>query len=443
MVAKEQVSAACGAINSLAYSLLEASLTTEETTRDLPAWMLATGHDAADGIHWASAPAAQLARNVARIAQQQVVHAGDVPKPPATKIDHTEFADAESHLVPENACTLQGIQKNGEGRKSPVAFESIPGEDPEVLLARLTEPGVALSQGNRGKIAIINLNLMLDLYARNENQATMSGRISDRKDWLKINAALSAYPMEHLEVMGDEHIHFLSNPQEVKERQLPTETGLYQVVLLTSEGLEVIYEAWVDYSEMDRLPKRVAGLIFIVGLMSSGVGVMMSRKALLKEAGISEELRRQSRTDSLTGLPNRRAWDEALNRENHLRRRHERAYAIAVVDLDDFKLINDRFGHASGDSRLRQTAKILKSVIRGEDIAARVGGDEFAVLFCDICGDSADALLSRLNASFEGDGVDVSIGIAFVQSGSSLEECWKQADLKMYSFKDSKRKKEA
>lgn len=442
MVAKEQVSAACGAINSLAFSLLEASLTTEETTRDLPAWMLATGHDAADGIHWASAPAAQLARNVARIAQQQVVHAGDVPKPPTTKIDHTEFADAESHLVPENACTLQGIQKNGEGRKSPVAFESIPGEDPEVLLARLTEPGVALSQGNRGGIAIINLNLMVDLYARNENQATMSGLISDRKDSLKINAALSPYPMEHLEVMGDKHIHSLSSPPEPKEIKKETEEGLYHSVSLTSEGLEVTYEAWVDYSEMDRLPKRVAGLIFIVGLMSSGVGVLMSRKALLKEAGIAEELRRQSRTDSLTGLPNRRAWDEVLNRENHVRRRHERDYAIAVVDLDNFKSINDQFGHASGDSRLRQTAKILKSVIRGEDVAARVGGDEFAVLFCDICGDSADALLSRLNASFEGDGVDVSIGIAFVQSGSSLEECWRQADLKMYSCKESKRENE-
>ena len=441
MIAKGQVSAACGAINSLAFSLLEASLTSEETTRDLPAWKLATGHDTADGIYWVSAPAAQLARKVTRIAQQHVVHAGDVPKPPTTKTERTEFAHAVGHLVPENACTVQGIQKNGEGRAVPVAFKSIPGEDPAVLLARLTETGVALSQDNRQQFAIINLNLMLDSFARNENQATMSGWLPDRKDWLKINTALSTFPMDHLEVMGDEHIHFLSTPPEEEEKQLSTEAGLYQFVLLTSEGLEVIYEAWVDYSEMDRLPKRVAGLIFIVGLMSSGVGVMMSRKALLKEAGISEELRRQSRTDSLTGLPNRRAWDEALNRENHLRRRHERAYAIAVVDLDDFKSINDQFGHASGDSRLRQTAKILKSVIRGEDVAARVGGDEFAVLFCDICGDSADTLLSRLNASFENDGVDISIGLAFSRSGSSLEDCWQQADSKMYAFKESRRKK--
>ena len=442
MVAKEQVSAACGAINSLAFSLLEASLTSEETSRDLPAWKLATGHDTADGIHWASAPAAQLARNVARIVQQQVVHAGDVPKPPTTKIERTEFAYAESHLVPENACTLQGIQKNGEARAVPVVFASIPGEDPALLLATLTEKGVALSQDNRGRFAIIDLSLMLDSFARNDNQAVVSGWTPYIKDWPKINTALSIYPMDHLEEMGDEHIHFFSSPPEPKEIKKATQEGLYQSVLLTSEDLEVIYEVWADYSKMDRLPKRVAGLIFIVGLMSSGVGVMMSRKALLKEAGISEELRRQSRTDSLTGLPNRRAWDEALKRENHSRRRHERAYVIAVVDLDDFKSINDLFGHASGDSRLRQTAKILRSVIRAEDIAARVGGDEFAVLFCDVCGDSVDTLLSRLHASFEGDGIEISIGIAFSQSDSSLEDCWKQADLRMYSFKESRRRNE-
>ena len=442
MVAKEQVSAACGAINSLAFSLLEASLTSEETSRRLPAWKLATGHDTGDGIYWVSAPAEQLGRKVDRIVQQQVVHAGDVPKPPTTMTERTEFAHVVHHLVPENACTLQGIQKKGEERAVPVAFKSIPGEDPAVLLAMLTETGIAPSKDNRQQFAIINLNLMLDSFARNKNRATMSRWIPGRKDWLKINTALSTYAMGQLEVMGDEHIHFLSTPPEVKEKQLSTEAGLYQFVLLTSEGLEVIYEAWVDYSKIDRLPKRVAGLIFIVGLMSSGVGVMMSRKALLKEAGISEELRRQSRTDSLTELPNRRAWDEALNRENHLRRRHERAYAIAVVDLDDFKSINDRFGHASGDSRLIQTAKILKSVIRGEDIAARVGGDEFAVLFCDICRNAVDTLLSRLHASFEGDGVDVSIGIAFSQSGSSLEDCWKQADLEMYSSKELRRRNE-
>ena len=438
LVAKEQVSAACGAINALAFGLLEKSLNSEETTQDLPAWMLATGHDTADGIRWVSPPAAQLAGKVTRIAQQQVAYEGDVPGSPTNEAERTEFTHDVRHSVPENACTLQGIQKNGEGRAVPVAFESIPGEDPAVLLARLSETGVALSQDNREPFAIVHLNLMLDSFARNENQAMMSGWLPDRNNWLKINTALSTYPMNHLEVIDNEHIHFLSSPPAAKEKQRATEAGLDQFVLLTSEGLEVIYEAWVDYSLLDRLPRRVAGLIFIVGLMSSGVGVMMSRTALVKEAQISDELRRQSRTDSLTELPNRRAWDELLMRENNALQRHHRQYAIAVIDLDHFKGVNDSLGHAAGDALLRRTSQVLKRIIRGEDVAARVGGDEFTVLFREPTDHREEQLLDRLETAFADEAIAISIGLAFSQQDQTLMDTWQRADGLMYSHKSGK-----
>ena len=432
LVAKEQVSAACGAINALAFGLLEASLNSEETTQDLPAWTLATGHDTADGIRWVSPPAAQLAGKVTRIAQQQGVQAGN-------EAEHTEFTHDVRHSVPENACTLEGIQKNGEGRAVPVAFESIPGEDPAVLLARLSETGVALSQDNREPFAIVHLNLMLDSFARNENKAMMSGWLPDRKDWLQINTALSTYPVGHMEDLGNEHIHYLLSSSKRKENQIETEAGLYQFVLLTSEGLEVIYEAWVDYSLLDRLPKRIAGLIFIVGLMSSGVGVMMSRTALVKEAKISDELRRQSRTDSLTELPNRRAWDELLVRENNALQRHRGQYAIAVIDLDHFKGVNDSLGHAAGDALLRRTAQVLNRIIRSEDVAARVGGDEFTVLFREPTDQRDDQLLDRLETAFADEEIDISIGLAFSQPDQPLMDAWNQADGLMYSHKSSKK----
>ncbi len=438
LVAKQQVSAACGAINSLAFGLLEASLNNEETTEDLPSWMLATGHDTADGIRWVSA-AAELEHNVALIAQQQVVHAGDVPGPPTNEAEErTEFTHEVRHSVPENTCTLEGIQKNGEGRAVPVAFQSIPGEEPAVLLARLTETGGALSQDNREPFAIVDLSLMLDSFTRNENQAMRSGWLPDLGNWLKIKTALSTYPMNHLEDMGGEHIHFLSNPPEAKEKQRTIEAGLYQFVLLTSEGLEVIYEAWVDYSLLDRLPRRVAGLIFIVGLMSSGVGVMMSRTALVKEAQISDELRRQSRTDSLTELPNRRAWDELLMRENNALQRHHRQYAIAVIDLDHFKGVNDSLGHAAGDALLRRTSQVLKRIIRGEDVAARVGGDEFTVLFREPTDHREEQLLDRLETAFADEAIAISIGLAFSQQDQTLMDTWQRADGLMYSHKSGK-----
>ena len=125
MIAKEQVSAACGAINSLAFSLLEASLTSEETTRDLPAWKLATGHDTAYGIHWVSAPAEQLARKVARIVQQQVVHAGDVPN-----LQPPRLSAPNSHTQLVIWCRKTPVRcRNSEERRGegvPVAFKSIP-----------------------------------------------------------------------------------------------------------------------------------------------------------------------------------------------------------------------------------------------------------------------------------------------------------------------------
>ena len=219
------------------------------------------------------------------------------------------------------------------------------------------------------------------------------------------------------------------------------EEGLHQSILLNSSDIEVIYEAWVDYGLLDRMPKRVAGLIFIVGIMASGVGVMMSRSALVKEAEISDELRRQSRTDSLTELANRRAWDELLVRENNILLRHRRPFAIAVIDLDHFKHTNDSLGHSAGDALLRRTAQILQSIIRGEDVAARVGGDEFTILFRETVDQSEEQLLKRLEAAFLEEKLDVSIGIAFNKQDQTLLDVWNEADELMYQTKSQKKSK--
>ena len=172
--------------------------------------------------------------------------------------------------------------------------------------------------------------------------------------------------------------------------------------------------------------------------MSSGVGVMMSRTALVKEAQISDELRRQSRTDSLTELPNRRAWDELLMRENNALQRHRRQYAIAVIDLDHFKGVNDSLGHAAGDALLRRTSQVLKRIIRGEDVAARVGGDEFTVLFREPTDHREEQLLDRLETAFADEAIAISIGLAFSQQDQTLMDTWQRADGLMYSHKSGK-----
>ena len=92
-------------------------------------------------------------------------------------------------------------------------------------------------------------------------------------------------------------------------------------------------------------------------------------------------------TDELTGLANRRTLSAALD---NLLSLDEQSFAIMQLDLDHFKEINDEYGHHAGDEVLRRVAQVLKGVVRGNDVAARIGGDEFVLLIRD--GDNEDAL---------------------------------------------------
>jgi diguanylate cyclase (GGDEF)-like protein len=133
-----------------------------------------------------------------------------------------------------------------------------------------------------------------------------------------------------------------------------------------------------------------------------------------------EQLERLSREDSLTGLANRRCWDETLAREFERARRQDTQLAVLLCDLDRLKEINDRFGHATGDRVLKEVADVLRERVRAGDLVARLGGDEFAVLCPDteIAGASAlgEDLRTRLSVLRHPEalipGVTLSIGVA-------------------------------
>ena len=95
-------------------------------------------------------------------------------------------------------------------------------------------------------------------------------------------------------------------------------------------------------------------------------------------------LERLALTDRLTGLSNRHAGEQALERELARARRTKAVFSLAVVDIDRFKLVNDRFGHATGDEVLKQVSTVLTSIFRASDLAVRWGGDEFLVLLPDV-----------------------------------------------------------
>jgi diguanylate cyclase (GGDEF)-like protein len=105
-----------------------------------------------------------------------------------------------------------------------------------------------------------------------------------------------------------------------------------------------------------------------------------------------------SRTDSLTGISNRRAFYERSNLELKKMRRTRSPLTVACIDLDNFKLVNDASGHATGDALLVEIAQGLKACLRGTDMIARLGGDEFALLLADTEQTAAETILRRLQS---------------------------------------------
>ena len=167
------------------------------------------------------------------------------------------------------------------------------------------------------------------------------------------------------------------------------------------------------------------------------VGLLLAQ---LKTA-LSHE-RALSRTDPLTALLNVRAFHEEARRVLSEARRKGRPVTVAYLDLDDFKAINERLGHHGGDETLRRVATAIRRSTRLSDLAARVGGDEFVLVFPETGLDAARVALDRLRAALAqtvgetGPFVTASIGaVVFTEIPESVEEMVRVADQWMYRAK--------
>lgn len=156
---------------------------------------------------------------------------------------------------------------------------------------------------------------------------------------------------------------------------------------------------------------------------------------------------REARTDALTGLPNRLAFTDAIERELARLRRYGGGFTLLCIDIDNFKMINDRYGHPAGDQLLTQAARRMRAALRASDLVARLGGDEFAVVASEATGEEAAcAVAGRIVACFEApfilDGRPVqgaaSVGGALApRDGADHGAILKSADIALYQAKQS------
>jgi diguanylate cyclase (GGDEF)-like protein/PAS domain S-box-containing protein len=166
----------------------------------------------------------------------------------------------------------------------------------------------------------------------------------------------------------------------------------------------------------------------VLEVLAAEAALAMQRSALL------DRLAELSRTDELTGLPNRRAWEELLDRELRVAKRTGLPLSVVMLDLDFFKAYNDQHGHQGGDRLLWLAGHLWRENLRDTDVLARWGGEEFGLLLpaCDSA--SARELLNRLH-ELPLDGVTFSAGIAEWDGTSSSEALIGQSDAALYAAK--------
>jgi diguanylate cyclase (GGDEF)-like protein len=213
----------------------------------------------------------------------------------------------------------------------------------------------------------------------------------------------------------------------------------YLLALIVAAGAPVVYGS-LDSRETAELFTSIVLWIALGAVTALFVSIVrVQRLGLLAE---EREARTQARVDALTGLGNRRAFDETLARAIAGARRADRPFAIVIADLAGFKSVNDRFGHIEGDRCLRRVADALHETVRGPDACFRWGGDEFALVLPSTDRANADRVAERVSRAVEtavilpdGSPMHVRCGSAEFEEGMGAEDLLYAADTALIAAK--------
>jgi diguanylate cyclase (GGDEF)-like protein len=267
----------------------------------------------------------------------------------------------------------------------------------------------------------------------------------------------------------------LSDPGRIAGTSRPVEDSFFELLIDTLEGLDrparglFVQRLLKSLTQLDlneaqslesweRILERRRELTQLIGrpvaLKTAMVDYLASsnllRAPILMEYEDLKKLQVNAATDPLTGLYNRRLFEEYFEKELNRARRYDLNLALIVMDLHVFKMVNDRFGHPRGDQVLQLAASTLRHSMRTSDFAFRIGGDEFALLLPQSDAEHAATLGRRVHANFAGilqpQQMDIPIGLdyglaVYPQDGDQAEVLLRVADERLYQMKYSVREK--
>lgn len=281
----------------------------------------------------------------------------------------------------------------------------------------------------------------LDLTQVPRDPGLCASAIFERTPWIVSDAALDPRTQTHPLVTGDFGLRFYA-----------------AAPLTTMDGYNVGTLGVIDKHPRKIGDAKIAVLQDLASMTMNEIDLRVSlRHAWELDDSLLEQLSRAkqqaehtAKHDALTGLGNRRKFDEAFSVENNRMQRHGGKLCIMMADIDHFKKINDRYGHGVGDEVLVQFGELLCLLVRPTDIVARIGGEEFAVLMPHTEISKAAATAERLRTALADrhlgpltEPVTVSIGVAELEEGEDCESLLRRADQALYDAKRSGRNKVA
>jgi diguanylate cyclase (GGDEF)-like protein len=224
------------------------------------------------------------------------------------------------------------------------------------------------------------------------------------------------------------------------------------MLLLTVAVLSMSFPGLIAQSDsifqqsMEQAVRGLIGLVLLFNIYSiyQQMTIKRTRKMLSEQMVEAQQFYKQATTDPLTGLANRRTAEACLGREMARSRRRKAPLTVVAFDLNNFKQVNDRYGHSAGDMILCAFAQKLMYRRRGEDMAVRMGGDEFLLLLPECPTEQVPLLLERLRpceVNFQGTRlpVEFSAGIASYQAPEAAAQFLQRADEALYADKRARK----